>query len=155
MANTAMDLGYEYLGISDHTQYLKIEHGLNEKQLLMQRKEIDTLNIKYKEKNFRVLQGCESNILNDGSIDIKDEALEKLDYVIAGVHSNLKMPRSQMMKRIVNAMKNPHVDIISHPTGRLVGKRDEYEHDFDVMLKVEKETGTILEINASPYRLDL
>jgi len=91
----------------------------------------------------------------DGSIDISDEALAKLDYVIAGVHSQLKMNKNEMTKRIIRAMKNPNVDIISHPTGRILQKREEYKIDFDEILKVAKETGAILEINASPYRLDL
>lgn len=157
MAKTAMARGYEYIGISDHTQFLKIENGLNEKQLLSQKKEIEKLNEKLKKQGlkFRILHGCESNILNDGSIDIKDEVLEKLDYVIAGVHSNLKMEQPQMMARLIKAMKNPNVDIISHPTGRLIGKRDEYKINFDIILKIAKETGTILEINSSPQRLDL
>ena len=157
MAQQAMDLGYSYIGISDHTKFLQIEKGLDEKKLLEQHKAIQKINDGYKKKGiaFTVLHGCESNILNDGSIDISDEVLAQLDYVIAGVHSSLKMPKDQMMARITKAMQNPNVDIISHPTGRLVGKRDEYEHDFDNMLQVAKETGTILEINASPYRLDL
>jgi len=157
MANSAMARGYEYIGISDHTKFLRIENGLNEKQLLDQQKEIEKINKRVKKQGlkFRILHGCEANILNDGSIDIKDEALEKLDYVIAGVHSNLKMEKPAMMARLIKAMKNPNVDIISHPTGRLIGKRDEYKIDFDKILKVAKETGTILEINSSPQRLDL
>src|SRR3989344_9331533 len=91
----------------------------------------------------------------DGSIDIKDESLAKLDYVIAGVHSQMKMTKEKMTERIIKAMKNPHVDIISHPTGRILKQRDEYEIDFDKILTVAKETGAILEINANPYRLDL
>ncbi len=91
----------------------------------------------------------------DGSIDIKDEALAKLDYVIAGVHSQMKMTKEKMTERIIKAMENPNVDIISHPTGRILKQRDEYEIDFAKILKVAKETGTILEINANPYRLDL
>ncbi len=152
MTKKAMSLGYEYIGISDHTKYLKIEHGLNEKQLLKQHEEIKKLNKKL--KGFRILHGCEANILNDGSIDIKDEVLAQLDYVIAGVHSSLKMEKREMMSRIEKAMKNPNVDIIAHPTGRIVGQRDEYEVDFDKMLKLAKETGKILEINSSS-RLDL
>ena len=155
MCQMAMSLGYEYIGISDHTKFLRIEHGLNEKQLLQQGKEIEKLNAKLKNKNFRILQGCEANIMNDGLIDIKNEVLSQLDYVIAGVHSTHKMPKQQMMARITKAMENPNVDIISHPTGRLIGKRDEYQHDFYLMLKIAKKTGTILEINSSPYRLDL
>ncbi len=91
----------------------------------------------------------------DGSIDIDDTALAKLDYVIAGVHSQMKMPKTQMTERIIKAMKNPNVDIISHPTGRLIQQRDEYQIDFDKILEVAKQTGTILEINSSPCRLDL
>jgi len=157
MANTAYEMGYEYIGISDHTKFLKIEHGLNERQLAQQRKEIDKLNKKFRVSRFKfqILQGAETNILNDGSIDIKDEALKKLDYVIAGIHSSFKMPKEKMTERIIKAMRNPNVDIISHPTGRILKRRDEYQIDFDKILRVAKETGTILEINSFPERLDL
>ena len=157
MAKEAMALGYEYVGISDHTKFLHIEHGLDEKQLAEQRKYIDKLNSKFQIQNskFKILRGCEANIMADGSIDIKDESLAKLDYVIAGVHSQMKMTKEKMTERIIKAMKNPHVDIISHPTGRILKQRDEYEIDFDKILTVAKETGAILEINANPYRLDL
>lgn len=157
MVKAAQNMGYEYIGISDHTKFLRIEHGLDEKKLSQQRKEIDKLNTKYKILNtkFKILQGCEANILNDGSIDIRDEALKKLDYVIAGVHSNFKMPKEKMTERIINVMKNPDIDIISHPTGRILKRRDEYQIDFDKILRVAEETGTILEINSFPERLDL
>ncbi|MDD5145631.1 MAG: DNA polymerase/3'-5' exonuclease PolX [Candidatus Pacebacteria bacterium] len=157
MAKYAINMGYEYLGISDHTKFLRIEHGLDEKKLDQRNKKIDELNSKSSilNSNFRLLKGAETNILNDGSIDIRDESLKKLDYVIAGIHSNFKMPREKMTQRMINAMKNKNVDIISHPTGRILKKRDEYEIDFDKILRVAKETGTILEINASPWRLDL
>ncbi len=175
IAGVAQEMGYEYVGISDHTKFLRIEHGLDEKQLAQQRKEIDKINAKIQmlapyrtrssgagsnvklnpKSKFQILQGCEANILNDGSIDIKDDALAKLDYVIAGIHSNFKMPKEKMTERIIRAMKNPHLDIISHPTGRLIKKRDEYQIDFDKILRVAKETGTILEINSFPVRLDL
>jgi len=157
MAEAAMVQGYEYIGISDHTKFLKIEHGLDEKQLAQQRKEIDRLNTKYKILNtkFRILQGAETNILNDGSVDIKDEALKKLDYAIAGVHSNFKMPKDKMTERIIRAMKNPYIKIISHPTGRILKRRDEYQIDIDKVFRAAKVTKTILEINAYPERLDL
>ena len=131
--------------------------GLNEKQLLKQHKVIRKINEKFKEQKikFRVLHGCESNILNDGSIDIKDNVLEKLDYVIAGVHSSFKLSKQEMTYRIIRAMENPNVDIISHPTGRWLGHRDEYQMDFDKILEIAKKTGTILEINSAPERLDL
>ena len=157
MAEKAKEMGYEYLGISDHTKFLRIEHGLNEKELAKQKKEIDNINKKFQVPGFKfqVLQGCEANILNDGSIDISDEALKKLDYVIAGVHSNFKMSKEKMTERIIRAMKNPNIDIISHPTGRILKRRDEYQIDFDKILRAAKETGTILEINSYPERLDL
>ena len=157
IAKKAMELGYDYIGISDHTKFLKIDDGLDEEGLLKQNKLIIKINGKFKKQgiNLRILHGCESNILNDGSIDIKDEVLEKLDYVIAGVHSSFKMPQKEMTDRIVKAMQNPNVDIISHPTGRLIGRREEYQMDFDKVLEAAKETGTILEINSFPIRLDL
>jgi len=153
MVKAAQEMGYQYLGISDHTKFLRIEHGLNEQQLAQQRKEIDKLNSKL--KNFRILHGAETNILNDGSIDIKDEALKKLDYVIAGIHSSMKMDKERMTERIIKAMKNPNVNIISHPTGRILKRRDEYQVDFKKILKAAKEFKVILEINSSPDRLDL
>jgi len=155
MAKKAIQLDYEYIGISDHTKFLKIVNSLNEKQLSEQKKEIDKLNKKFAKKKFKILQSAEVNVLKDGSIDIKDEALKKLDYAIAGIHSNFKMKKDEMTKRILKAMKNKHVDIISHPTGRLLKQREEYEIDFDKILRVAREFGVILEINAHPLRLDL
>ncbi len=156
MAKTAMALGYEYIGISDHSKTLKIENGLNEKQLLEQKIAIQKINKKFQVSGlkFQVLHGVEADILKDGSIDIKDEVLAQLDYVIASVHLNTKMETKEMMTRIEKAMKNPNVDIIAHPTGRIVNQREEYQVDFDKMLQIAKETGTILEINSSA-RLDL
>jgi len=178
MVKAAQDMNYEYIGISDHTKFLRIEHGLDEKKLSLQRKEIDKLNEKLKtepppleegakvkkrtetfspmeNEKFRILQGAETNILNDGSIDIKDEALKKLDYAIAGIHSSFKMPKEKMTERIIRAMKNPNIDILSHPTGRILKRRDEYLCDFDKILRAAKEYNVILEINAFPERLDL
>jgi len=176
IAEAAMKMDYQYIGIADHTKFLRIEHGLDEKKLELQKKEIEKLNSKFRirpqpisnglgrpaliqgrwrNSKFRILQGCEANILSDGLIDIKDEALKKLDFVIAGIHSNFKMEKSKMTERIIRAMKNPNVDIISHPTGRILKRRDEYQIDFDKILRVAKETGTILEINSFPERLDL
>lgn len=155
MADFAMKMGYEYIGISDHTKFLKIENGLDEKKLLEENEYIKKLNKKYAKQNFRILHGCETNILADGTVDIKDEVLEKLDYVIAGVHSSMKMERKEMTERIIKAMHNKNIDIISHPTGRLIGKRDEFQMDLEKILKAAKETGIILEINSYPERLDL
>jgi DNA polymerase (family 10) len=153
----ALALGYEYVGISDHTKFLKSEHGLDEAKLRARNQEIDEINARLAraDKNFRVLKGCEANIMADGSIDITDEALAELDFVIAGVHSLFKQPREEMTRRILTAMRNPHVDIIAHPTGRILKRREEYEVAVDDLLKAAKETGTILEINSYPERLDL
>ena len=157
MAESAQKMGYEYLGISDHTKFLRIENGLDEKQLYSQRKEIDTLNKKFLDKGlkFRILQGAETNILNNGSVDIKDNALKKLDYAIAGIHSNLKMKKGEMTERIIKAMKNPNINIIAHPTGRIIKQREAYKIDFDKILRAAKEFDVVLEINSSPDRLDL
>jgi DNA polymerase (family 10) len=154
MAEEAMNMGYEYIGISDHSKSLKIENGLDEKQLLDQHKKIEKINLKFKGKNFKILHGCEVDIMADGKLDINDSVLAKLDYVIASVHSNMKMERKEMTQRIIKAMQNKNVDILGHPTGRIVGKRDEYQIDFDKILQTAKETGIVLEINSSS-RLDL
>ncbi len=153
----ALALGYEYVGIADHTKFLKIEHGLDEEKLRARNQEIDEINARLARqgKNFRVLKGCEANIMADGAIDIADEALAELDFVIAGVHSHFKQPREEMTRRILKAMHNPHVDIIAHPTGRILKRREEYEVAVDDLLKAAQETGTILEINSYPERLDL
>jgi DNA polymerase (family 10) len=157
IAAAALALGYEYVGLADHTQFLKIEHGLDEAKLRARNREIDAVNARLAQagQNFRVLKGCEANILADGAIDITDDCLAELDFVIAGVHSHFRQPREEMTRRIRTAMRNPHVDIISHPTGRILKRREEYEVAIDDLLNGARETGTILEINSYPERLDL
>ncbi|MCK9377714.1 MAG: DNA polymerase/3'-5' exonuclease PolX [Syntrophobacterales bacterium] len=157
IVEAALALAYEYVGIADHTQFLKIERGLDEDKLRARNREIEEINARLARegKNFRVLKGCEANILADGAIDITDEALAEQDFVIAGVHSHFKQPREEMTRRILRAMRNPHVDIIAHPTGRILKRREEYEVAIDDLLKGAQETGTILEINSYPERLDL
>ena len=157
MAEATRLLGYEYLGISDHTKFLRIENGLDEKQLLEQHKEIQKINSRIQNTGYRIqiLHGCEANILNDGSLDIDDKVLAQLDYVIAGIHSSMKMTREEMTQRMIKAMRNPYVKIIAHPTGRLINKRDEYQLDIDKIIEVARETGIALEINSFPTRLDL
>ena len=149
--------GYPSVGCSGHTKFLKIEHGLDEEQLRARNKEIEEINreLRAAGHNFTVLKGCEANIMADGSIDIVDEVLFEMDYVIAGVHSQFKMPREEMTARIIKAMENPQVDIISHPTGRLLKKREEYEIHLDKILAAARDTRTVLEINSYPERLDL
>jgi len=155
MALEAINLGYEYLGIADHTQSLKIENGLDEKRLLEQRKEVDSLNSSFKKKgiNFTVLQGSEVDILKDGSLDINDKTLKTLDYVSVSVHSNFKMGKKEMTERIIEAMKHPLVKILNHPTGMILGKRDAYEVNIEEILKAAKENDVALEMNS--YRSDL
>ena len=157
MAQTAINMGYEYLGISDHTKFLKVANGLNAKRLAEQKKEINSLNSKFEIRNskFRILKGCEVNILNNGLIDIKDEALKKLDYVIAGIHSDFKMPKNEMTERIIKAMQNPNIHIIAHPFTRVLKKREPCKIDFNKILRAAKQFNVILEINAFPARLDL
>ena len=127
--------------------------GSDEKKLLRQMAEIDRVNKKI--SGIKVLKGAEVNIRKDGTLDIADEVLSKLDVVGVSVHSSFKMPKKDMTERILRAMRNPHVDILFHPTGRSMPKRDAYDIDIDVVIKEAKKTDTILEINAQPRRLDL
>lgn len=157
MANAAANEGLSYIAITDHTKSLAMTGGCDEKKLLRQMRFIDKVNKKLKTKNqkFKVLKGAEVNILKDGSLDIKNEVLAKLDVVGASVHSNFNLAKSEMTKRIIRAMENPHVDIIFHPTGRIIKRRRAYDVDIDEIIKVAKKTGTVLEANAYPDRLDL
>jgi DNA polymerase (family 10) len=155
MAERAISLGYKYIGIADHTQSLKIENGLDEKRLVEQRKEIDLLNKDFEKKGieFKILQGSEVDILKDGSLDINDKTLKILDYVSVSVHSNFKMGKREMTKRIIKAIEHPLVKILNHPTGMILGRRGEYEVDIDAVLKAAKENDVALEMNS--YRSDL
>jgi DNA polymerase (family X) len=154
MVKEAIKLGLEYICITDHTKSLAMTGGLDEEKLLKQMNEIDKLNQKYKGK-IKILKGAEVNILKDGSLDIKDEVLAKLDFVGAAVHSHFNLPKNIQTERIKKAMANPHVDCIFHPTGRVINRRPAYEADIDQIIDSAKKTGTILEIDAYPDRLDL
>jgi len=154
LAQAAIKEGLEYIVITDHTKRLAMTGGLDEKKLAKQMVEIDKLDKKYKSK-LRILKGSECDILKDGSLDLSDEALSKLDVVGASVHSYFNLPKKEQTERIVKAMRNKNVDIIFHPTGRIINKRPAYEIDIDEIIRVAKETGTILEIDAYPDRLDL
>ncbi len=152
MALAAKGHGLEYIAVTDHTKSLAMTGGLDEKGLKKQGVEIDKLNKKL--GSFRILKGAEVNILKDGSLDIADSTLKDLDAVGASVHSNFNLPRAEMTKRIVRAMENPNVDILFHPTGRILKKREPYDVDMENIMDVAKATGTVLEIN-SLERLDL
>ena len=153
MAAAAKRLGREYMAVTDHTKALAMTSGLDEKRLAKQGKEIDALNEKL--SGFTVLKGSEVDILKDGSLDLKDAALAKLDFVGASVHSHFRLPRSQQTARVIEAMKNPNVDAIFHPTGRKINKRDPIDVDMAALLKAAKATGTAMEIDAYPDRSDL
>ncbi|MBI4529099.1 MAG: DNA polymerase/3'-5' exonuclease PolX [Deltaproteobacteria bacterium] len=153
MANEAKRLGLEYIAITDHTKSLAMTGGSDEKKLLKQMAEIDKINRSL--KGITVLKGAEVNINKDGTLDIQDEVLSKLDVVGIAVHSQFNLPRREMTERIIKAMRNPHADILFHPTGRIIQRRGPCDLDFDAILKAAKETGTVLEIDAYPDRLDL
>ena len=153
LARIAKKMNYQYLVITDHASPLGIIHGLDEEKLLKQMAEIDRVNKKV--RGIKVLKGTEVDIKADGSLFIKDEILSKLDFVISAIHSGFKMDKEKMTGRLIKAMENPHVDVIAHPTGRIIDKRPGYQIDFDKILKKAKETKTALEINAHASRLDL
>jgi DNA polymerase (family 10) len=157
MAEEAKKIGYEYIVITDHTKSLAMTGGSDEKKLLRQMKEIEKANrsLKVAGHAFKVLSGAEVNILKDGSLDISNEILKKLDFVGAAVHSYFHLPKKEQTNRLIKAMRNPHVDIIFHPTGRVLHRRPEIELDINEILKAAKQTKTFLEINAFPDRLDL
>jgi len=145
--------GYAYIAITDHSKGLGIARGLNEERLLEEKAEIEALNKKL--KGFKLLAGVEVDIRSDGRMDFTDEILRQMDIVVASIHSGFRQSREQITRRLTSAMRNPCVSIIAHPTGRLIGERDPYDVDMHEVLKVAKETGTAIEINAYPLRLDL
>lgn len=153
MAQAAKDLGYEYIALTDHSQSLKVAGGLSLVDLKKKFKEIQNLNRGF--KNFKVLYGTEVDIDSDGRLDYKDETLAEFDVVVAAIHTGFKQSKQQLTRRIVNACKSKFVDIIAHPTGRLLSARDAYDIDLEEVIRAAKDTNTFLEVNAFPNRLDL
>jgi DNA polymerase (family X) len=153
MADAARALGYQYLGIADHSQSLTVANGLTPKRVRDQQKEIDAFNAKH--KGLRLFKGTEVDILADGSLDFDDKVLESFDYVVASVHSFFNQPQEEMTARIIKAISHPHVTMLGHATGRLLLRRDAYKVDLDAVLQAAAKAGTMIEINANPYRLDL
>jgi DNA polymerase (family 10) len=153
MARKAQKLGYQYLAVTEHSKRLTIANGLNEKQLLQQIKKIDKLNLKF--KNFRILKSIECDILEDGKLDLSDNVLKELDFVIGAIHSKFKLPSTKQTERILRAMDNKYFNILAHPTGRLINQRDAYEIDLEKIMRVAKKCGCFMELNAQPDRLDL
>jgi DNA polymerase (family 10) len=153
MAEEARKRGYKYIAITDHSQSLKFAGGLTEERLREEIEEIRRLNQEL--DDFTVLTGIEVDIKSDGSLDFSDKILSKLDVVIAAIHSGFKQESKIITERLVRAMQNRFVSIIAHPTGRLIGYRESYQVDIDKIMNMAAKTGTVLEINAYPERLDL
>ncbi len=153
LVSKAREKGYTYIAITDHSRSLKIARGLPVERLLKQWEYITQLNREL--KDFKVLKGIEVDILSNGELDYPDEILSRADVVIASVHSGFKQEREKMTGRIISAMENPHVDIIGHLTGRLIGHRQGYDVDVKRVIQKAAENNTALEINSSPDRLDL
>ena len=153
MARAARDRGYEYLAISDHTRHLRIANGLDAKRLTRQMRAIDRLNATLGTP--RILKSAEVDILEDGSLDLPEGILSELDLVIAAVHDRFGLSRERQTERIIRAMDNPRLQILAHPTGRLLGEREGYAIDMERLMKAALDRGCFLEVNAQPKRRDL
>jgi putative hydrolase len=152
MAATAIDIGHEYMVLTDHSPRLTIAHGLNRERLLQQLEIVAELNEEL--APFRILTGMEVDILEDGSLDLDEDLIADLDVVVASVHSKLRSDKDTMTERMVRAVASPHVDILGHCTGRLVGKRPPSQFDPDYVFAACAQFHTAVEINSRPERLD-
>jgi DNA polymerase (family X) len=153
MADYCKGLGYSYLGICDHSRSAFYANGLSEERVMKQQEEIDLLNKKY--SGFRILKGIESDILNDGSLDYPPEILKTFDFVVASVHSNLKMSEEKATARLIKAVENPYTTILGHPSGRLLLAREGYPLDYRKLIDACAANKVCIELNANPYRLDI
>lgn len=153
MVAEAQRLGLEYMAITDHTRDLAMTGGSDEAKIRLQGKAIDGLNARL--RGFRVLKGAEVNIRKDGTLDIADDCLAELDVVGIAIHSHFNLSRTEMTERVIRAMRNPHADILFHPTARQLNRREPVDFDLDAVIACARETGTVLELDAYPERLDL
>ena len=153
MARKAKEMGYSYIAITDHSKAVRVARGLDEKGMVGQLKEIEKAN--GQTPGVRILKGVEVDILADGSLDLKDDILKECDVVIASVHSRFNMEEEEMTRRIIQALKNPNVNILGHPTGRLILEREAYRVNLKEVFQAAIDQGVVLEINAYPDRLDL
>jgi len=153
MAEYCRDQGYEYLGITDHSQSAFYANGLKEDRVLQQFEEVDQLNAEL--APFKIFKGIESDILNDGRLDYEAALLQQFDFIIASVHSNLRMDEAKATQRIITAVENPYTSILGHPTGRLLLSREGYPLDHKKVIDACAANGVVIELNANPYRLDL
>ncbi|QDP40808.1 DNA polymerase/3'-5' exonuclease PolX [Radiobacillus deserti] len=153
MVQSAREIGYEFIAITDHSKFLRVANGLDEARLRKQREEIHRLNEKY--SDIHIFAGVEMDILPDGTLDFSDDFLRELDYVIGAIHSSFNQSEEQIMNRLRTAIENPYVNVIAHPTGRVIGRRPGYAANVEALIKGAAETGTVLELNANPNRFDL
>ncbi|MDB5050458.1 MAG: protein polymerase [Fibrobacteres bacterium] len=153
IVEAARRMGRKYIAITDHTRDLPMARGNDEERLLLEAEAIRALDRRM--RGIRVLAGAELNIRRDGSVDIADEVLAKLDVVGAGIHSHFNLPREEMTRRMIRAMENPNVDILFHPSARHLGRRKAVDFDTEAVFAAARRTGTVLEIDAQPGRLDL
>jgi DNA polymerase (family 10) len=145
--------GYEYMALTDHSKALAMTGGLDAKRVREQWIEIQEVQERHPE--IRILRSQEVDILADGSLDQDDDVLEELDLVVVSIHSRFELPAAEQTKRVLTALQNPHVDILAHPTGRLINRRPPIEVQLDEVLDCAREHGVIMELNAHPERLDL
>ncbi len=153
MARAALARGYQYLALTDHSQSLGVAGGLTAERLQQQRREIDEVQARV--PNIRLWQGSEVEVRADGTLDFPDEILARLDYVVASVHTGLRQDRETLTRRALGAIRNPYVKQLAHPTGRLLPRREGGDFDMEAIIRAAAETGTFLEVNAAPERLDL
>ncbi|HSF57756.1 MAG TPA: PHP domain-containing protein, partial [Candidatus Binatia bacterium] len=153
MVRACKERGYQYCGITDHSQAVHVAGGLSAQDFKKQREEID--NVRRKIRGITVFSGCEVDILPDGSLDLPDDLLEQLDVVVAAVHAKMDMPQIAMTKRVLKALAHPAVTILAHPTGRLINQREPFAVDLQEIFNAAKENDVAVELNAQPDRLDL
>jgi DNA polymerase (family 10) len=153
MAEAARAQGYEYIAITDHSRHVTVAHGLSRAQLLAEIKRIDKLNARL--DGLVILKSCELDILEDGSLDLPDSVLKELDLTVCAVHYNFNLPAKKQTERIIRALDNPYINILAHPTGRLINEREAYDVDLQTVMTAARKRGCFLEINAQPARLDL
>jgi DNA polymerase (family 10) len=153
MAAAALELGYEYIALTDHSKALAMVRGMDEKRTLEQIKKIHAAQKKF--PKIRLLTSIEVDILKDGSLDLHNDVLAQLDVVVASVHSHMRMERAAMTDRLLRALENPYLQILAHPTGRLLLRREPFEYDMELILDTCKRLGVVVECNSYPDRLDL